>query len=56
MRIPNFYSVNEVRQPPDQRRHHNNDRCGAGKEIPQLDRRGGTCGYSLCEDCRKLTQ
>jgi hypothetical protein len=54
MRIPNFYSVNEFKKPPDQRPHHNNDRCGPGKEIPQLDRRVGTCGYRLCEDCRKL--
>jgi hypothetical protein len=53
-RVPDFYSTNEIKQPPERRRYHNDDRCGPGRAISQLDKRHGTAGYKLCEDCRKL--
>jgi len=49
-----FYSVNEVRKPEVNRVHHNNNACIPGREIPQNDRRNGTNGYRLCDDCKKL--
>jgi len=55
-RVPNFYSVNEAQGLVEERRFHNNSRCGPGSEIPQLDRRNDTGGYNLCEDCRRLRQ
>lgn len=54
-RGPIFYSVNEVIKPVTHRVHHNDDRCGPGKDIPQKDRRDGTGGYRLCDDCRKFS-
>jgi len=54
-RVPGFYSVNEAKKPAANRRYHNNSRCGPGIEIPQIDRRSGTSGYKLCEDCRRLS-
>ncbi len=53
-KVLTFHSVNEVHKPPEHRVHHNNDRCGPGKEIPLRDRRGGPGGYRLCDDCKKL--
>jgi hypothetical protein len=53
-RVPDFYSTNEIKHPPERRRYHNDDRCGPGRAIAQLDKRHGTAGYELCEDCRKL--
>jgi hypothetical protein len=53
--IPSFYSVGEIIKPVHMRCHHNNDRCGAGKAIPLRDRRNGTGGYRLCDDCRQLS-
>jgi hypothetical protein len=52
-RVPNFYSINEVKKPANKRRYHNNSECGPGKEIPKADKRAGTDGYDLCEDCQK---
>ena len=54
-KVPNFYSVNEIIKPIHRRCNHDNDRCGPGKEIPLRDRRNGTGGYRLCEDCQKLS-
>jgi len=53
-RVVEFYSVNEAKKPLANRRYHNNDRCGPGGEIPRADRRDGTGGYRLCEDCQRL--
>ena len=52
--VPNFYTVNEIIKPTQKRCHHNDDRCGPGKDIPLRDMRNGTGGYRLCEDCQKL--
>lgn len=49
-----FYSVNESKKPSDSRRHHNNDQCPAGRDIPASERRQGTGGYKLCEHCEDL--
>lgn len=35
-------------------RHHNNDKCGPGSEIPPHNRIDGTGSKPLCDDCRKL--
>lgn len=49
-----FFSIYEVKKPAAQRVHHNNDACPEGRDIPQNERRDGTVGYRLCEDCRRL--
>lgn len=54
--VPAFYSVNEVNKPAGQRVHHNNGACAPGRDIPQWERRGGTGGYRLCDDCARLNQ
>ena len=53
--IPAFYSVNEAKKiPPESRVHHNNSVCPPGRDIPQNERRQGTGGYRLCQDCQQL--
>jgi hypothetical protein len=54
-KVPNFYSVNELIKPIQHRVHHNDDRCGPGKDIPLRDKRKGSGGYRLCEDCQKFS-
>jgi len=49
-----FYSINEVTKPPANRVHHNNSACPPGRDIPQNERRSGTNGYKLCNDCQRL--
>lgn len=49
-----FYSINEAAKPAANRVHHNNSACPPGRDIPQHERRGGTGGYRLCDDCRRL--
>lgn len=51
---PAFYSVNEVKKPPENRVHHNNSACPPGRDIPLYERRQGTGGYRLCHDCQQL--
>ena len=48
-----FYSVNEEAKPANKRVHHNNGACAPGRDIPTHERRQGTGGYRLCEDCQK---
>jgi hypothetical protein len=55
-RVPNFYSVNEAKKPPRNQVHHNNDRCPPGRDIPAWERKPGTGGYRLCEDCDRLNR
>jgi len=55
-KVPEFYSVNEVNKPAADRVHHNNSACPPGRDIPQNERRQGTGGYRLCQDCIKATQ
>ena len=52
-KVPEFYSVNEASKPAGNRRHHNNNACAPGRDIPQHERRTGTGGYPLCQDCTK---
>lgn len=52
--IAEFYSTNESKKPEGKRVHHNNSTCVAGRDIPENDRRSGSAGHRLCEDCRKL--
>lgn len=49
-----FYSINEEKKPASNRVHHNNSACPPGRDIPQSERRTGTNGYRLCDDCKKL--
>ena len=49
-----FYSINEGSKPADKRVHHNNSACPPGRDIPQNERRNGTGGYRLCDDCARL--
>jgi len=51
-----FYSVNESLKPASQRVHHNNNACPPGRDIPSWERKPGTGGYRLCEDCQRLTR
>jgi hypothetical protein len=55
-RMAAFYSVNEVKKPAENRVHHNNSACPAGRDIPVDERRPGTGGYRLCEVCGDLNQ
>ena len=55
-KIPNFFAFNEVTKPPDERVYHNNSGCLAGKGIPPKERRAGTSGYGICEDCKELSE
>lgn len=48
-----FYSVNEVKKPVHLRVHHNDNTCPPGRDIPQNERRPGTGGYRLCDDCAR---
>jgi hypothetical protein len=49
-----FHSVNETSKPAANRVHHNNSNCPPGRDIPKNERRDGTGGYRLCDDCKKL--
>jgi hypothetical protein len=49
-----FYSINEASKPESKRVHHNNSACPPGRDIPKNERRDGTGGYRLCDDCQKL--
>jgi hypothetical protein len=53
---PSFYSVNENRKLPANRVYHNNSACPAGRDIPHGERRAGTGGYRLCDDCQELNR
>lgn len=53
--VQDFYSVNEAIKPATKRRYHNNSACAAGRDIPSWERKPGTNGYPLCEDCIKAT-
>ncbi len=52
-KIPDFFAFNEVIKPAHKRVYHNNNTCPAGKSIPATQRRNGTSGYRICEDCKK---
>lgn len=52
-KVPAFYSINEVQKPTDKRVHHDDDACPPGRDIPQNERRQGTGGYRLCQDCAR---
>ena len=53
---PVFYSVNETSRPPLNRVHHNNSVCPPGRDRPLNERRTGTGGYWLCDDCDRLNK
>jgi hypothetical protein len=49
-----FNSINEAKKPTGKRRHHNNDECPSGHDIPRNERRQGTAGYTLCRHCKDI--
>jgi hypothetical protein len=55
-KVPTFYSINEAKKPADKQVHHDNGACRPGQDIPASERRTGTGGYKLCEDCTKLNK
>jgi hypothetical protein len=55
-KVPEFYSVNEVKKEAPYRVHHNNGACPPGRDIPSWERRLGTGGYRLCDDCARLNR
>ena len=52
-KVPAFYSVNEANKPANKQVYHNDNACPPGRDIPQNERRTGTGGYRLCEDCAR---
>ena len=54
-RVDDFYSVNEINKPADQRVYHDNSACSSGRHIPQNERRPGKGGYPHCQVCTKET-
>lgn len=46
-KVPAFHSKN-------QNHYHDNDKCGAGAEIPSYDRLPGTGGKPKCKNCATL--
>lgn len=54
--VPAFHSVNEVKKPQANRVYHNNNACPPGRDIPSWERRTGTGGYRLCQDCDRLNK
>jgi hypothetical protein len=50
--IPEFHSVNATKDIGDHV-YHNNSTCIAGRQIPRDERRPGTGGYRLCEECER---
>jgi hypothetical protein len=55
-RVADFHSINEASKPIGQRVYHNNSTCPPGRDIPQHERRTGTGGYRLCDDCDNLNR
>jgi hypothetical protein len=47
MTVKPFYSKNRDV-------YHTNNKCGAGAEIPDYDRKQGTGGFRQCKNCKKL--
>lgn len=53
-KVPDFYSINEADKLALNRVYHDNGACPLGRRIPPNERRPGTGGYRLCDDCKKL--
>lgn len=51
-----FYSVNETLKPPANRVYHDNSACASGRDIPLHERRPGTGGHRLCDQCERETK
>lgn len=52
-KVPDFYSINEVKKPADERVYHNEGTCPPGRDIKAAgDDRPGQNGYRLCKDCK----
>jgi len=51
-KVAPHYSTHEADKPPEKRGYHNNDACPRGP-IPKHERREGTGGHGLCNDCAR---
>jgi hypothetical protein len=51
--VADFHSINETKKPAANRVYHNNGTCPPGRDIPASERRTGTGGYRLCDDCKE---
>jgi hypothetical protein len=49
-----FYSINEAAKPTNRQVYHDNSACPPGRDIPLNERRQGTGGNRLCQDCQNL--
>ena len=49
-KVAPYYSIDEAKKLPE-KHYHNNDACPRGRNIPKHERRDGTGGYGLCNDC-----
>ena len=56
MTVNSFNSINEVKKPVANRVYHNNNKCAAGSDIPQKERRTVSAGYRLCQHCKDLNK
>jgi hypothetical protein len=54
--VAKFYSINEVKKPPQNRVYHDNSACPPGRDIPQNERKFGDGGYRHCDDCTRYTR
>lgn len=54
--VPAFYSVNETQKPPADRVYHDNGTCASGRDIRRHEKRTGTGGYRLCDNCQNLNK
>jgi hypothetical protein len=52
-KIPDFYSINEIKKPIEKRVYHDNNACAPGRDIPANERRPGTGGYRRCDVCQE---
>jgi hypothetical protein len=53
-KVPDFYSINEAIKVALNRVYHDNAACALGRRIPPIERRSGTGGDRLCDDCKNL--
>jgi hypothetical protein len=55
-KVAEFYSINEDKKSASHRVHHNNGACPPGRDIPQHERKLGSGGYRLCDDCERANR
>jgi hypothetical protein len=56
MKVSPFNSINEAKNPIEDRVYHNNSDCQAWYQIPDNEKRQGDAGYRLCIRCKNLNK